>query len=68
MSFNKNILKISFIICFALIPLSNKDLFAQIILPDNGGVNDVPAAPITEFIGLAIAFGSYIGFRKLKDE
>ena len=44
----------------------NSDLFAQIELPGDGDVDDVPPAPIHGFIAIAAVIGSYIGYRKLK--
>lgn len=32
----------------------------------NDDVEDVPAAPINGLIGIALAAGTYLGFRKLK--
>lgn len=64
---NKNILKGSLVVIILLLVMFiDGDLFAQITLPNDGTVNDEPAAPIDGFIGVGIAIGSYLGYRKLK--
>jgi len=42
------------------------DLYAQIDLPEDGEVNDTPAASISGLIGIAMAVGTYMGYKKLK--
>lgn len=44
----------------------NQELFAQLDLPVEGGVDDVPEAPINGFIAIALAIGSYFGIRRLR--
>lgn len=61
----KNTLNILILVIFLTVPFIGGDIFAQITLPDDGEVIDAPTAPIGQFIGLAIAIGSYIGFKKL---
>lgn len=43
-----------------------KPLLAQIGLPGDGDVEDVPEAPIDGFITLAVIVASYLGYRKIK--
>ncbi|WP_299211029.1 hypothetical protein [uncultured Dokdonia sp.] len=63
-----NYLKTCLVIAFFFIVILDSDLFAQIILPNDGDVDDVPVAPINGLIGLAIAVGSYLGFKKLNED
>ncbi|WP_156340219.1 hypothetical protein [Nonlabens sp. YIK11] len=50
-----------------VITMIDGDLYAQIDLPDDGNVDDVPMAPINGLIGIAMAVGSYLGYKKLKN-
>ena len=44
------------------------DLYAQIDLPEGGDLDDeTPMAPINGLIGVAMAIGSYLGYKKLKN-
>lgn len=64
----KNTLKIFILFMFLIVPFIGSEIFAQITFPDDGEVIDIPAAPIDQFIGLAIAFGSYVGLKKFNNK
>ena len=54
------------ILLIIMVAFITTDLNAQIGLPGDGDVDDVPEAFIDGFIGIALAIGSYFGIRKLR--
>ena len=63
--FNKNTY-MKFVLTIMLVLIVVTDINAQIGLPGDGDVNDVPEAFIDGFIGLALIIGSYFGIKKIR--
>lgn len=64
---NKYFLRVFLVVVILLLmTIIDGNLYAQIGPPDGGNVDDTPMAPIDGFIGVAVAVGSYIGYKKLK--
>ena len=69
MNYNKYINRFLLVaIVMLVMTIIDGNLYAQIGLPDGGDVNDTPAAPINGLIGIAMAVGSYLGYKKLNND
>lgn len=67
MNYNQQILRaLLFIFLFLFFCIIDGNLYAQIDLPEDGELEDTPAASINSFIGIAMAIGTYLGYKKLK--
>ena len=69
MNYNKFLKRFLLVAVIMLVmTIVDGDLYAQIDLPEGGDLDDeTPMAPINGLIGVAMAIGSYLGYKKLKN-